>query len=227
MRANDPNLPHLRQVAKALGDLRDHVVFVGGAVAGLLVTDPLADSVRATRDVDAVVNASRVLFHRIEATVAERGFAQDVSSDVICRWVHKKSGVLFDLMPGQPEVLGFSNRWYPYAVETAETADLGNGITIRVVSAVAFVATKLEAFGSRGGGDVLTSHDLEDVLNIVDGREELGEEMAAAPIELRQAVATTFGSLLKNRDFASVLPGLLAESERASLVMERLKALSP
>ena len=71
MRANDPNLPHLRQVAKALGDLRDHVVFVGGAVAGLLVTDPLADSVRATRDVDAVVNASRVLFHRIEATVAE------------------------------------------------------------------------------------------------------------------------------------------------------------
>lgn len=227
MRANDPNLPHLRQVAKALGDLRDHVVFVGGAVAGLLVTDPLADSVRATRDVDAVVNASRVLFHRIEATVAERGFAQDVSSDVICRWVHKKSGVLFDLMPVQPEVLGFSNRWYPYAVETAETADLGYGITIRLVSAVAFVATKLEAFGSRGGGDFLTSHDLEDVLNIVDGREELGEEMAAAPIELRQAVATTFGSLLKNRDFASVLPGLLAESERASLVMERLKALSP
>ncbi len=114
MRANDPNLPHLRQVPKAPGDLRDHVVFVGGAVAGLLVTDPLADSVRATRDVDAVVNASRVLFHRIEATVAERGFAQDVSSDVTCRWVHKKSGVPFDLMPVQPEVLGFSNRWHPY-----------------------------------------------------------------------------------------------------------------
>jgi hypothetical protein len=28
--------------------LREQVVFVGGAVAGLLVTDPLADSVRAT-----------------------------------------------------------------------------------------------------------------------------------------------------------------------------------
>lgn len=226
MRANDPNLPYLRQVAEALGDLRDQVVFVGGAVAGLLVTDPLADSVRATRDVDAVVNASRVLFHLIEATVAERGFARDVSSDVICRWVHKESGVLFDLMPVQSEVLGFSNRWYPYAAETAETVDLGNGITIRLVSAVAFVATKLEAFGSRGGGDFMTSHDLEDVLNIVDGREELSEEMAAAPIELRQAVATTFGSLLKSQDFVNVLPGLLAEPERAGLVMERLKALS-
>jgi hypothetical protein len=52
MRADDPNLPHLRRIAEALGELREQVVFVGGAVAGLLVTDPLADSVRATRDVD-------------------------------------------------------------------------------------------------------------------------------------------------------------------------------
>ena len=123
MRANDPNLPHLRQIAQALGELREQVVFVGGAVAGLLVTDPLADSVRATRDVDAVVNASRAGFHRIEEAVAACGFARDVSSEVICRWVHKASGVIFDLMPVQPEVLGFSNRWYPYAVETAVPAD--------------------------------------------------------------------------------------------------------
>lgn len=102
MRADDPNLPHLRCIAEALGDLREHVVFVGGAVAGLLVTDPLADSVRATRDVDAVVNANWALFHRIENQVAARGFARDSSSDVICRWVHKDSGVLFDLMPMQP-----------------------------------------------------------------------------------------------------------------------------
>lgn len=226
MRADDPNLPSLRQIAEALGDLRDQVVFVGGAVAGLLVTDPLAAPVRATRDVDAVVNASRALFHRIEKTVAERGFARDMTSDVICRWVHKASGVLFDLMPVQPEVLGFSNRWYPYAVETAVSVDLGEGLAIRLVSPVAFAATKLEAFASRGGGDVLSSHDLEDVLNIVDGREELATELAAAPAELRQSVATVFAQLLAQRDFANVLPGLIAEPERADLVMERLKALS-
>lgn len=226
MRADDPNLPYLRHIAEALGELREQVVFVGGAVAGLLVTDPLADPVRATRDVDAVVNASRVLFHRIEAQVAERGFARDVSSDVICRWVHKASGVLFDLMPVQPEVLGFSNRWYPYAVETAVPVDLGDGVTVRLVSAVAFVATKLEAFAGRGGGDFLGSHDLEDVLNIVDGRVELAEELAAAPAELRRAVAEAFKPLLSNQDFVNVLPGLIAEPERASLVMDRLRALS-
>ncbi len=226
MRTNDPNLPYLRKVAEALGDLREQMVFIGGAVAGLLVTDPLADSVRATRDVDAVVSANRALFHRIEASVATRGFARDVSSDVICRWVHKASGVLFDLMPVQPDVLGFSNRWYPYAVETAVPVDLGNGVTIRLVSAVAFVATKLEAFAGRGGGDFLSSHDLEDVLNIVDGREELASEMAAAPADVRQAVAAAFGPLLASPDFANVLPGLLAEPERVGVVLGRLKALS-
>lgn len=225
MRANDPNLPHLRQVAEALGELREQVVFVGGAVAGLLVTDPLADSVRATRDVDAVVNANRVMFGRIEASVAKRGFERDASSDVIWRWVHKPSGVLFDLMPVQPEVLGFSNRWYPYAVDTAMPVDLGDGVTIQLVSAVAFVATKLEAFCSRGGGDFLTSHDFEDVLNIIDGREELAQEMAVAPPELRQSIAATVGTLLNHQDFANVLPGLLAEPERAGLVINRLKAL--
>ena len=227
MRTNDPNLPYLRKVAEALGDLREQMVFIGGAVAGLLVTDPLADSVRATRDVDAVVSANRALFHRIEASVATRGFARDVSSDVICRWVHKASGVLFDLMPVQPDVLGFSNRWYPYAVETAVPVDLGNGVTIRLVSAVAFVATKLEAFAGRGGGDFLSSHDLEDVLNIVDGREELASEMAAAPADVRQAVAAAFGPLLASPDFVNVLPGLLAEPERVGVVLGRLKAMSP
>lgn len=45
MRTDDPNLPDLRRIAEALGERREQVVFVGGAVAGLLVTDPLADSV--------------------------------------------------------------------------------------------------------------------------------------------------------------------------------------
>lgn len=225
MRADDPNLPQLRQIAEALGDLREQVVFVGGAVAGLLVTDPLADPVRATRDVDAIVNASRTKFYRIEEAVAQRGFARDVTSEVICRWVHKNSGMLFDLMPVEPEVLGFSNRWYPYAVETSEPTDLGAGITIRLISAVGFVATKLEAFAGRGGGDYLSSHDIEDVLNIVDGREELAKELSATPDELQHAVGDAFSGLLSDPSFANVLPGMLAEPERAELVTQRIKAM--
>lgn len=226
MRAKDPNLPHLRRIAEALGDLREQLVFVGGSVAGLLLTDPLAEGVRATLDVDAVVDAGRAAFYRLEETVAARGFVRDSSSDVICRWVHRESGVVFDLMPVDAEVLGFTNRWYPYAVQTAEPVELAEGVTIRLVTAVAFVATKLEAFVSRGRGDFVSSHDLEDVLNVVDGREQLVSELAAAPTPLREAVAAVFAGLLAHPDFANVLPGLIAEPERAELIQARLESMS-
>lgn len=226
MRADDPNLPYLRQIAEALGPLRDDMVFIGGSVAGLLVTDALAQAVRATQDVDAVVDASRGQFQRIAAQVAAAGFREDTDSGVICRWVHRESGVLFDLMPIQPEVLGFSNRWYRYAVDTAQLVDLGDGLTIRCASAVAFVATKLEAFHRRGKSDVLMSHDLEDVLNIVDGREELRAELSTAPVEVRATIAGEFARLLDQPDFLNALPGLLAEPDREPIVTQRLLEMS-
>ena len=57
MRRDDPNREYLLVVADAIGDLCNQVVFVGGSVAGLLLTDPIADGIRATKDVDAVVEA--------------------------------------------------------------------------------------------------------------------------------------------------------------------------
>jgi len=226
MRRNDPNLPTLRVVAQALGDLREQVVFLGGAVAGLLVTDPLAEGVRATVDVDAVVKAGQAQFQRLQRELARRGFREDADSDVICRWIHRDSGVVFDLMPENPHVLGFANRWYPYAVATAQQVALGEGLQIRLATAVAFVATKLEAFASRGRGDVLASHDLEDVLNIVDGREELVRELAEASDDVRHAVARAFADVLARPGFLDVLPGLIAEPERAAVVASRLRAMA-
>jgi len=225
MRRDDPNLPALRVIAGALGDLREQVVFVGGAVTGLLVTDPLVSAIRATRDVDAVVAAGRGQFQRIEARVAEAGFERDPESGVICRWIHRDSGVLFDLMSSQPEVMGFTNRWYPFAIATAGRFDLGEGLSIRVANAAAFVAMKLEAFTDRGAGFPLASHDLEDVLNIVDGRDELVAELAAAPSDLRQAVGEWFAALLADPDVVNGLPGIVSEPERADIVLERMAAV--
>ncbi len=148
-----------------------------------------------------------------------------MESGVVCRWVHRESGVVFDLMPVDSEVLGFSNRWYAYAVETAQSVELDERLSIRMVTAVAFVATKLEAFATRGQGDFLSSHDLEDVLNVVDGRAELVEELAMAPEDLRHMVANAFAALLDDPAFANALPGLVAEPGRAGIVRERLQAM--
>jgi antitoxin VapB len=58
MRRDDPNREYLLAVASTLGDLCNEVVFVGGSVAGLLITDPVAEGIRATKDVDAIIEAT-------------------------------------------------------------------------------------------------------------------------------------------------------------------------
>jgi hypothetical protein len=226
MRPDDPNYEYLLLIADALGDLRDNVVFVGGCTAGLLLTDSAAEGIRATKDVDAIVEAATLReYYELESRLPALGFVRDADSDVICRWRHAASGVLFDLMPIDAAVLGFSNRWYPEAARTAIRVRLNDRVEIRRIAAPAFIATKLEAFVSRGRGDFLSSHDLEDVLTVVDGRASIVDELRAASQELRQFVRETVGALLSERRFEDYLPGLLADDSRTPIVLDRLKAL--
>lgn len=51
----NPNLDKLIAAAQSLGPLLDEIVFVGGCVTGLLISDPAAAPVRQTLDVDAIV----------------------------------------------------------------------------------------------------------------------------------------------------------------------------
>jgi hypothetical protein len=60
---------------------------------------------------------------------------------------------IVDVMPPIESVLGFSNRWYPMAIETAQRDGVA-GHNVRMVMPALFVATKLEAFHGRGGHDI-------------------------------------------------------------------------
>ena len=70
------------------------------------------------------------------------------------------------------------------------------------------------------------SHDLEDVLTVVDGREELIAELTAAPQEVRSFVGQTFQGLLKHPDFTNALPGIVSQSTRAGLVLQRVTQIA-
>lgn len=61
---------------------------------------------------------------------------------------------------------------------------------MRVVAPALFVATKLDAFHGRGGGDIVASHDLEDIIAVVDGRPEIVSEVAAASTDVRVYIAS-------------------------------------
>ena len=59
MNPNDPNVVLLEVVAERLGaELRERLVFIGGAVAGLLITDPAMPAIRPTEDVDLVTHVA-------------------------------------------------------------------------------------------------------------------------------------------------------------------------
>ena len=79
--------------------------------------------------------------------------------------------------------------------------------SIRVVTAPYFCATKLEAFRGRGKGDYLASHDLEDLITVVDGRPELLDELRSAPEDVRLYIAGAIGQMLKAPQFIDGLPG--------------------
>lgn len=230
MNPNDPNVAKVELIAQALGELREQVVFVGGCAVGLLLTDPAAAPPRVTYDVDLVAEVAALRgYHRLEGEFSRRGFVRDMAADApICRWRYQRLEV--DLMPTDPAVLGFANRWYPLAVAGAERVLLPSGTAIRLIGSAAFVATKFEAFADRGRNDLLGSHDAEDIVNLVDGRPELVDDVANAPPELRRYLAERFGALLARPDFADALTGMIVPddslAERVQTVLQRMTLLA-
>lgn len=229
MTARDPNVELLSRMAEALGDLRERFIFVGGCATALLITDTAAASVRATHDVDVIVATVSLLeYQKLGAELHDRGFTQPLDAGgPPYRWSH--AGMQLDVLPVSDTVLGFSNRWYEAAMQEARTVQLEGGLKIRLVTAVHFVATKLEAFADRGRGDYLESHDLEDVLSVVDGRPELVTELAQAEPSLRAHVAAVFARLTADAGFLNALPGLIIEGSpamRVPLVLRRLQAIA-
>lgn len=210
---DSPNRALLVAVAERLGDLRDQVVFVGGHVTELLITDPAMIRVRPTDDVDVIVEvAGSVAFHRLEQGVARCGFRRDTRENApLCRWVADEDLTL-DLMPVDPRVLGFSNAWYGAAVRHVTDHELEQGLIIRIPEAPIFLATKLAAFVGRGEGDLLGSHDLEDVISLVSGRAELADEVRAAPPDLRSWVSERVAALLLDPDFDYAIQGALPDA---------------
>lgn len=134
-----------------------------------------------------------------------------------------------DLMPAKEEVLGFSNRWYETALRTAVSMTLPAGPAIRLVTPACFLATKLEAFEDRGAGNYLESHDLEDVLSVIDGRPEIVDEIAQADPGVRRYVCGVLGRLLADEGFLNALPGLVMDGSpavRTPAMRERLRSIA-
>lgn len=192
----------IEKVARALGDeLLGEVAFVGGCTTGLLITDEFSkEEIHFTDDVDLIINVvGYAQWEVFKARLRDKGFSESMEDDVICRMCLGELKV--DFMPDNEKILGFSNRWYTAALKAAQNYRLTDVLTIRLLTPPFFIATKLEAYLGRGNDDPLGSHDLEDILNLVDGREELVPEIADTDGDVRDYIAGQIGALMEHGDF--------------------------
>lgn len=219
----------LKALARELGALEVDYAFTGGSIVGLLLDNPELTPMRPTDDVDVIVEVlSRKSYPRFERRLRERGFLNDMRQGApMCRWTFNTLTV--DIMPIEGSFLGLNTIWFDYALANSVERVI-DGEPIRVVSAVAFVATKLAAFKDRGEGDFYGSHDLEDIIAVVDGRERLIDEMQEAEDSLRSYVQIEFSSLLNDSRFMEALPAHLppdrGSQARFPSLVEKLEALT-
>lgn len=225
MNSKDLNLLQLEAVASALSDLLPHVTFVGGSTTVLLVDEAAHYGIRATDDVDVIIDvATQLEYYKFSERLRDLGFREDQDGP-ICRWLFdtKARRVKLDVMPISAKILGFSNCWYRDAIKQANEVSLPSGTIIRVVSPVFFLATKFEAFSGRGKGDYF-SHDLEDIVFVLENREGFIIDLLDCPEALKEYFSEQ-AKLLLNDDFLNVLPGLLNNPESARAVENSLNIM--
>jgi hypothetical protein len=92
-----------------------------------------------------------------------------------------------------------------------------------LISAPAFLATKFEAFRTRGKADMLFSHDFEDIINVVEGRQSIVEEIDIGGTALRKYLGQQFAAIMAKSDFMNVLPGLIVFDDLHEQRLERIR----
>lgn len=194
------NIEMLQIVADGLENLKNEVVFVGGAVAELYADDSAASDIRPTTDVDCVIELSSRSSHaKLEEALRKKGFRNDASKGApICRYVFQ--GIKVDVMPSDFKLLGFSNKWYADGIENKIAKALSNGTEIFIFSPENYLAAKLEAYKDRGGSDLRQSHDFEDIIYILDNYSEILENIKNSNKAVKEYLKKEFTVLLNNEN---------------------------
>jgi hypothetical protein len=211
----------LKAVANILSDFREEIVFVGGATVSLYASRPELTTIRVTDDVDVVIELiSTGEFYRLQEKLLSLGFQHDRDAPIISRYLYQ--GLKVDFMPTDPAILGFTNRWYEEGIRQKIKMDLDTTTSVYIFSAPYFLGSKMEAFLGRGKGDLFASHDLEDIIYLLDHRPTIQEEIMTAPKTVKTYLLEQFNTMVELPLFEEALLGHVEQQD----AMQRVKRIN-
>jgi hypothetical protein len=218
-------------VAQALGDVKERCLLTGGASVPFYCTERQDEAPRATRDVDVVLHVRTRGDHQdVEVLLRQRGFRNDTRKGApICRWILDDQ-IMVDVMPLDGAVLGFTNPWYAAGWDLAIPVQVTPTCAWRMLAPPFMLAAKAVAYAARGAGDPQSSHDLEDIIRLINGRPALAREVAVAPADCQRFVAGFMVDLLRLDDLPFIIGGHLngdpSSQARLPIVRQRMQWLA-
>jgi predicted nucleotidyltransferase len=224
---NVHNIEMIQEVAKALQELNNDVVFVGGSTVALYLNLDTADEIRPTDDVDVIIEIfSAAKYSAFSEKLLALKFSPDQSKNApICRW--KYLGIIVDIMPLDEKVLGFSNKYYKSGFKHKEVLKLPNGQTIFILPLAYFLATKLEAFYNRGAKDPRFSKDLEDIVALLSESQKFNAVFDYD--NLVEVIRPLLATLFNNENIIEAMRSFLqsAVAGQFDLIKQRAKLKKP
>lgn len=202
----------MKTIAEVLGEIRDQVVFVGGATVGLYIDDKAAPIPQPSEDIDCVVEiATYGEWCSFEELLRKKGFqdfdqAGEDPNPPTCRKF--LMGMKVDFMPIEEDVLGYGNPWFKKGLENCIVTNLED-IEIKIFSLEYFVAAKLKAFNDRGTEDFRFSQDLEDLTELIDGHQEFEQTILKSEDQVRDFIITEFSKFFKGSEYREAMYGFL------------------
>jgi len=227
LRKDGIDVEALKRVAVALGPLNDEVVYVGGGVLPLYVDSKAAPLARPTYDIDICLQiASRKHLEDIRQNLTKLGFQQRASTDVTCRfWL---DDVMVDVMSTRSIDWAPGDQWYELGWSQAFAVDLG-GVWIRLLPLPFYLASKLSAFVDRPREDARLSKHFEDIVYLIDNRDDLVDQVLESSSEVITFLKAQFVRMLTEPNLHEAIRSHLEPStqeERYALFLQTLKRLA-
>lgn len=224
-RENTMNLRVVEKVAKALEEINDEVIYVGGAIISLYANEEGADQPRPTTDIDITVQISTYSqMDKLRGRLVKKKIYPAPEETIMYRYNY--DGILIDVIPMEDTALGPTNRWFKPGFKQALTVTIGS-TKIRILPVSLYLASKWEAYRNRGD-DPRMSQDFEDIIYVLDNNLELIEDVLKVNKNAQDFLKEMSIEILSDSSVNEIIECHLnpaTAEERCNLIIEKLEKI--